>query len=239
MRTSYLKYIKQYRKQQAQAMVEFIIVFPVLMLLTLGTFQVALVYNAKTTVNYAIFNAARVGAVSNADKDNIERAFIRGLAPLFTSIDDENSTINVKQLQIGRDKVKEIVDDGFVCIQRLNPTNEAFLDFGKADDGMIPNNNLMYRSSEIGGASQVSIQDANLLKLRVTYCHELIVPFFPNMLKLMVSDADPDGLTIDTDNNLFIKNCYLNGRMPIVSQAIVRMQSDIKNDIFPSCTSPL
>jgi len=228
---------KSINSQKAQAMVEFLIVFPVLVLLTMGTFQVALVYNAKTTVNYAIFNAARSGAVNNADRDAIERAFIRGLAPLFTSINGDTS--DVQELQIGRDKVKQIMDDGFACIQRINPTPAAFLDFGMGDDDMIPNNNLMYRTSTTGGASLISIQDANLLKLRVTYCHELIVPFFPNMIKLMAEGTDPDGVTINTDNNKFIKNCYINGRMPIVSQAIVRMQSDIKNDDFPDCDLPL
>jgi Flp pilus assembly protein TadG len=224
-------------KQRGQSMVEFIIIFPILLILTLGTFQFALIYNAKTTLNYATFHAARNGAVSNADKETIDAAFYRGLAPLYTSIDGDLS--NVQEVQAGRDKVRATHDQGFICIQRINPTEMAFVDFAVNADGTIPNNNLMYRSAKIGANSQLSIQDANLLKLRVTYCHPLIVPFMSNMLRAMANGTATGGETIDTGGNLFLQNCYENGRIPIVSQAIVRMQSDIKNDIFPDCTTPL
>ncbi len=219
-----------YEHQTGQSMVEFLIIFPILALLTLGLFQLALIYNAKTTLNYAVFNAARAGAVNHAEKTMIDLALYRGLAPLFTSID--GSTSDVQELQIGRDKIREIHENGYICIERLSPGVSAFNDYGKGDDGMIPNNNLMYRSAQVG-VSGVSIQDANLLKLRVTYCHKMIVPFFGRMMKKMANGSDPDGITIALSGN-FQKNCYNNERIPIVSQAIVRMQSDAKNDLFPA-----
>jgi len=229
-------------KQGGQSMVEFVIIFPALILLTLGTFQIALIYSAKSTLNYATFNAARSGAVNNAQKESIENALFRGLAPLFTSVEEvslENSLANVQALKGARERARSINDDGFICIQRVNPSPEAFTDFGVTEDGMIPNDNLMYRSAQLGGASQISIQDANLLKLRVTYCHRMIVPFFPKLLQAMVNGSDPDGLEINIHGNEFMRNCYNNGRIPIVSQAIVRMQSDISNDSFPECDKVL
>ncbi len=220
--------VSQY--QNGQSMVEFLIIFPILALLTLGLFQLALIYNAKTTLNYAVFNAARAGAVNKAEKIMIDLALYRGLAPLFTSIDGNIS--DVQELQIGRDKIREIHEHGYICIERLSPSDSAFNDYGKGDDGAIPNNNLMYRTAQIG-SSGVSIQDANLLKLRVTYCHKMIVPFFGRIIKKMSNGSDPDGISIAPAGN-FQKNCYNNERIPIVSQAIVRMQSDAINDLFPA-----
>ena len=217
-------------QHKGQAMVEFIIIFPVLLLLTLGVFQLALIYDAKTSLNYATFHAARAGAVNKAQKTMIDLAFYRGLAPLFTSIDGNKS--DVEEVQIARDKVRAIHENGFACIERISPSNAAFSEYGMGSSGDIPNNNLMYRSAEVG-SSLVSIQDANLLKLRITYCHRMIVPFFPTLLRRFVDATDPDGITIQTAGT-FQQNCYANGRIPIVSQAIVRMQSDAQNDIFPS-----
>lgn len=219
------------KRQSGQSMVEFIIIVPSLILLTLGLFQLALIYNAKTTLNYATFTAARSGAVNNATKVMIDMALYRGLAPLLTSLD--GSTSDVQALQIARDKFRDIHDQGFICIQRISPSNEAFNNYGVAANNAIPNDNLMYRSAQVG-SSGVSIQDANLLKLRVTYCHKMIVPFFGVMMAKMASGTDPDGITISTAGS-FQQNCYANQRIPIISQAIVRMQSDAINDAtFPS-----
>ncbi len=218
-------------KQRGQSMVEFVVIFPALVLLTLGVIQLALIYNAKTTLNYATFHAARAGAVNHADKTMIDLAFYRGLAPLFTSIDGDLS--NVQELQLARDKVRAIHEAGFICMERLSPSEEAFVDFGVMDDDMIPNNNLMYRTSDTGAASGVSIQDANLLKLRITYCHRMVVPFFAALLQRMVDDTDASGATISTSGD-FQKQCYANKRIPIVAQAIVRMQSDVINSVFPA-----
>jgi Flp pilus assembly protein TadG len=52
--------------QSGAAMSEFAVTLPVLLLLGLGTMQAALLYNAKNTVTYATFEAARKGAVNHA-----------------------------------------------------------------------------------------------------------------------------------------------------------------------------
>ena len=72
--------------------------------------------------------------------------------------------------------------DGYTRIIRLSPMASAFESgssgFGEQnEDGImfIPSDNLMYRdpSPSSGG---FNIQDANLLKIKVQYCYELIVP---------------------------------------------------------------
>ena len=52
--------------QLGQAMLEFLIVAPVFILIIFGAMQTALIFSAKTSLNYAVFQAARVGAVNNA-----------------------------------------------------------------------------------------------------------------------------------------------------------------------------
>ena len=165
-----------------QAMVEFVIIIPVLLLLIFGAIQIAFIYSAKTTLNYATFQAARLGATNHASYSAMRRGLVRGMAPLFTN----NARANDIQDDIDagidsggarRDAVSEV--DTYTRIIRINPT-EAMLDiagFGRVtDDGNvgIPNDHLMYRPDwQVGG---VSIQDANLLKIRVQYCYKLMVP---------------------------------------------------------------
>ncbi len=165
-----------------QAMVEFIIVIPVLILLIFGAIQIGLIYSAKTTLNYAVFQSARLGAVNNATYSSLRRGLIRGLAPLYTS----NTTLTSVRTDIDmginsggtkRDSSSEV--DSYIKIIRVSPTTKQFsaAAFGvKNADNIyeIPNDNLMYRPQT--QADDASIQDANLLKIRVQYCYKLMVP---------------------------------------------------------------
>lgn len=165
-----------------QAMVEFVIIIPVLLLLIFGAVQIAFIYSAKTTLNYAVFQSARVGAVNNATYSSLRRGLVRGLAPLFTNnsnVGDIKSDISdgIDSGGTRRDAVSEV--DTYTRIIRINPTAEMLDlsgfgdDFGDGSVG-IPNDNLMYRPGwQVGGAT---IQDANLLKIRVQYCYKLMVP---------------------------------------------------------------
>ncbi|MDO3386259.1 TadE/TadG family type IV pilus assembly protein [Gilvimarinus sp. SDUM040013] len=169
------------RLTKGQAMIEFVIIIPVLLLLIFGAIQIAFIYSAKTTLNYATFQAARVGATNHATYSALRRGLIRGLAPLFTNsgtLGDQRDDIaaGIDSGGTRRDAVFEV--DNYTRIIRVNPTS-AMLDvggFGEVVDGniAIPNDNLMYRPTwEVDGAS---IQDANLLKIRVQYCYLLMVP---------------------------------------------------------------
>ena len=75
-------------------MVETLIVLFVALLLLLGIVQFGLIYNAKLTLDYAAFEAARAGAVNYADRRAIEYALARGLAPLYTSVDPGDSSMD-------------------------------------------------------------------------------------------------------------------------------------------------
>ena len=183
-------------KHQGQAMVEFLIVMPVFILLIFVTVQVALIYSAKTTLNYATFQAARIGALNNATYTGIRKGLIRGLAPLFTNSNSRTGPDVSQDIAAGidsggsrKDAASEV--DGYVRIIRVSPRAAIFSTgssgFGELNsDGIaqIPNSQLMYRDSRL--ASNVNIQDANLLKIRVQYCYELIVPMVSRMIGSLV-----------------------------------------------------
>jgi len=167
---------------RGQAMVEFIIILPVLILLIFGAIQIGFIYSAKTTLNYATFQAARLGAVNHATYSSMRRGLIRGLAPLYTSSASLTSLEDDVEAGIDsggskRDAQTEV--DGYTRIIRLSPTSAQLEESGfgvELDDGTlaIPNDNLMYRPS--GRVDGATIQDANLLKIRVQYCYKLMVP---------------------------------------------------------------
>lgn len=171
-----------YGKPTGQAMVEFLIIIPVLILLIFGAIQIGFIYSAKTTLNYATFQSARLASVNNATYSSMRRGLIRGLAPLYTN----NGSLTSIQADIEagidssgtkRDASSEV--DNYTRIIRISPMSSHFSTsaFGELnDDGIyeIPNDNLMYRPDiESDG---VSIQDANLLKIHVQYCYKLMVP---------------------------------------------------------------
>ena len=201
-------------------MVEFIIVTPIILLLLFGALQFALIYHAKTALNYATFEAARFGAVSNARMTEMENAFARTMAAIYTHDDTPEAVICAREI------IRKEIENDFVSIEILNPPEDAF-DPPVGDGETIPNDNLMYRTAYTG--SGLSIQDANLLKIRITYCYPLYVPYMNRVLGIMLTNDESTtcpgctGTYKDTDS--FERGCLNNGRFPINAQAIVRMQS--------------
>lgn len=227
-------------------MAETTIILAVMLLLILGAIQFALIYRAKVTLNYATFEATRAGALNYGSRRAVEFALARGLAPIYTAIRPGESMFDkVDTVKDARDKVMEEIDGAaggdYVCIQRLNPTGEAFVAHGITDptgtfsDPIIPNDNLTYRSTDTEG-SQVSIQDANLLKIKVTYCHRMIVPFISQLVKnLMLGAADPADVPPGWTTphlSTFKRRCFADNRFPIESTGIVRMQTPAFNDSY-------
>lgn len=213
---------------RGQSMVEFMIVTPVMLLLVFGALQFAFLYHAKTALNYATFQTAREGAVNHAYMAIMENAFARNMAAIYTNDD------TVAAVVAARDRIRQEITAGFVRIDIVNPTELMFevAAFGvNTPDGdrVIPNDNLMYRPLTREPMSNATVQDANLLKLRITYCYPMYVPYVNRVLAIMLTHApDPDtcvGCSGTFVNDGFEKNCLDNGRFPLNAQAIVRMQS--------------
>ncbi len=197
------------KKQHGQSMTEFLVVMPAMLLLIFGAIQFVLIYQAKTTLNYATFEAVRAGTLHNASRDAIDKGFIRGMAPLFArfAVTRDEAGGNgykalAKKVLQARDLVQAEIEQGFVKVEMLNPTPNMFNAF---DDKVIPNDLLTYRPTKNG----INLQEANLLKLRITYCVKLIVP----IVSQIISKAAGEGCAGKEP------------RLPIVAQALMRMQS--------------
>ncbi len=236
--------------QSGQAMVEMLVILPVMLLLILATIQIALVYHAKITLNYAVFEAARAGTL-NCDKlynfdDNsgavsevgqfaaVKEGLARGLAPLYSYFEPDSgkrssmhepALSQVEAFQKGRAHIYAEFDSPLelIRIERLNPKEKTFTDF--AIDGVIPNDNLMYRSSTTGGESKTSIQGANLLHIRVTYWYPLYVPFVNKlMFNTFICGRGPTGTAFSRWSSDPVCQAGEQPRIPLTATAIMRMQ---------------
>lgn len=164
------------RRSLGQSMVEYLIILPSLLLLTLGAVQFALLYQIKSQVNYATFAAARQGALKNGNATAIKDAFGSAMTPLFTSSPDFGGILRGRAVG-----AIEAFNPLVTKIERISPPESVKNDFGivdptDANKRIVPNDNLQYRPTTVGSNSKLNIQDANILKIRVTYCAKLIVP---------------------------------------------------------------
>jgi hypothetical protein len=207
---------------RGQSITEFVIVIPVLLLMVLGTLQLALIYMAKSTLNQAAMSGARQGAVNHASLCSMRRGVVKGLTPLYLNTSDSDSTLGYYETRArawGKTMLGVLGGLDNVKITVLNPSSKSFTDFAVAnpDDGgkkEIPNSRLMYRSTTLGSQSGQTIQDANLLKIRVQYCYRMIVPYVSTVLA-----------TLHKGDSGFTHSCYVAGGAALSSYATVLMQS--------------
>lgn len=224
------------RRAGGQSAAELLVVLPVLVLLVFGIIQLGLMYQARATLNHATMLAARAGALHNGDHDEMRNALARGLAPLFAK------QANAEGFAEAVVKATtETTAPTITTIEVLNPTGAALADFGRerldgAGGRELPNDTLHYRSPAAGATSHISVQDANLLHVRVTYCMRLIVPVIDRMLPSAVNAVTPTTGTGTGMRNPFgigappgagapCANPAGERRIPIRSEAILRMQS--------------
>jgi hypothetical protein len=240
--------------QSGATMTEFIIAMPIFILLIFVIAELALMYQAKSVLDMAALAAARAGAINNANISSMESAAATALTPLYThgtGLDDAivggaTSHIDTRMPAMYGDSWNDWTGYGIgigqvLKIEILSPTREIANGLSVSRNGakIIPNDNLMYRRTDVI-SSGVNIQDANLLKIRVTYLYKPKMPltqyfFAPfvdaNLTRTLFTDQFPHGFkttpdTIDPENPLY-------ARVPLVAYATVRMQSDVKVDNLP------
>lgn len=215
--------VRSRRHQRGQSLVEFVIVAPVFLFLVLSILQMVLLYRAKTTLDYAVLEAARAGAVSGIDTAKMQRGLQRGLLPLYAHAPTQAGVAAAMQ-RAGGD-----IAAGKARLHVVNPTRRAWHQYSeKQHDNRLalPNDSLAFRSTAVdprrGPKSHVSVQDANLLKLRVEYDYPLVVPFVDRVLRggslLVRGGADAPVHRAAGDRHY---------RLSIAAYAIVRMQSPV------------
>lgn len=214
----------QRARQRGQSLPEFLIVVPVFIFLVLLIFQLVLVYRAKTTLDYATLMAARAGAVNNADLGEMKDGLARGLTPLYAT---DTGAAGLAEAWV-KAKLDMVLN---AKIKIVSPTKASWSEFKeKQYDGRqaLPNDNLAFREHDIG-SSGVNVQDANILKIRVTYDYPLIVPFVDRVMRGDSDYVKSDGFF--DSGKVHMKSPILSGgshfRIPLESYAIVRMQTPI------------
>ena len=219
--------------QEGATMVEFAIVCPFALLLVLGIIQMGLMFTAKEVVNEAAFLAARAGAVQHAQVDKMTAVMTKALVPFYQ---DTTNTNDLSRLTAAL--LKSQADAAFVTVEVLNPTPAVFQDFGlpptsaSQNHTYIPNDNLEFRPHTVkGNNSNLSIQDANALKIKVTYGYAIKVPLMQSVIKSVMCGFDTGVEAFGRGNATVLSdssNCtmyYDQGRIPIVTYATVQMQT--------------
>lgn len=193
---------------------EFALIAPILLMAVLLTVQLALIYQAKIVLNYATFEAARSGAVNHAQLSAIRRELGLRLAPLVGG--QANAAGGLQSIAIS----SVLIDDAInTDIRVINPPSAAFDDWGVVDSSsqrrFIPNSHLVHQDQKVGPLSGLTIQDANILRIKVVHGFRLKVPLAGAMLAQGM-------LLIDKKNSDF----YHRNRIPLNALATVRMQSE-------------
>ncbi len=227
--------------QRGAALVETLIILPIFLLMVLGVMQSALVFYAKSNVNYATFEAARAGTVHGADKTAINLAFQRAMMPYYGG-GTTNGELIATLGRIG-------LDAALVRIEILSPTPESFIDYNSpalqaqlhVTQRVIPNSALdeLTCPRDVAGCaanpatnhSGQTLLDANLLKLRVTYgipAHKQM-PLVGKFYTWALQQTNAAG------SDTFKQGLIAAGAIPVVTSTVMRMQSDaIENDAMVS-----
>lgn len=207
------------RHQRGSAMIEFAVVGPIITLLGLACLQYGLMFFAKNQMNHAAFMAARAGSMGNAKMAPVRSAYVKALIPLYGGGRNETELAQAYAKALG-DTASNLK------VEILNPTTESFDDFNDAalesKNGArtIPNGGQAYKSAtDVRPKSGQSIQDANLIKLRITQGYEPKVP----LIKLVYTTYLK---WLDTHADAFHTLLVNTGRVPVVTNVTLQMQSD-------------
>jgi Flp pilus assembly protein TadG len=202
------------KKQEGVSMIEFAVIAPVVLLVGLGMLQIGFLMHAKSALNFALLEGARLGAVSNGNVGEIDRGIISGLVPYRgggTSASDLAATYVSVSAEFQQGKLEQ-----WIKLRQLSPVTQSFTDWAEpavdetgASVQEIPNANLAFlrctkvptggtsgtksssacgaRGEAIGVNSQQTLADANLLKLELKYGVKVAVPFVGRIVTLGMS----------------------------------------------------
>lgn len=206
--------LTQRQRQHGAVLVEFALTGSILFLLFLSILQIGLIFHAKLVLNYAVFEAARRGAVNHARVDIMRSELGIRLAPLHGGDGSHGAAL----VAVAR-ATAQVQDSSATQLRILNPTPAAFDDWGVNDPQtskrVIPNAHLRHQTELIGSRSGVSLKDANLLKLQVTHGFDLKIPIVNTLITRAM-------LVVDSEHLQF----YARGKFPLTSVATLRMQSE-------------
>jgi outer membrane protein OmpA-like peptidoglycan-associated protein len=219
--------------QRGASLVELTVVLPTLTATVLGVWQSALVFHAKSHLNYATFEAARAGSVSNATVASVTQGLAKGLVAYY------GGGLDTAELAERYGKVSSDLARG-ARVEFISPIRESFDDYDspqvrqrlKVQARAIPNLGIGHMacphdrpgcaSDPRTNRSGQTLSDANLLKLRITYG----IPTskqLPLVGRIYTWALDAVGAG---SGDAFKQQLLDDGRIPVVSHVTVRMQSE-------------
>lgn len=227
--------------QLGATLTEFITIGPMIFLLGLTGVQYTLMYNAKTNLTYASYEAARAGAIENASPEQIELGLFKGFLPYLSAANGSSGSPEDIAKLLAEAKFKEAP---YTKIEIINPTAEAFNDFNNTTlqqnlgtrQKVIPNKltdieNLKSAQGK-GASSGMSVSEANVLKLRITYGYEPKIPFVGDVV------ASVSGYLAGS-KDAYNTMLYAAGRIPIVVDVSSQMLSPaIQNSLATGSYNP-
>lgn len=209
-------------RSRGAAMVEFHVVALLAALpACLGTIQMALLLEDNHYIDHATYHGTRMAAMANGDLGVARRAFAQAALVLHVDASSPVDSGNAVA-RAGSAYAATLADmTRFARFRVVSPDAHAQDDFAIVRNGqrVIPNDSLQFRSVVAGRRSGVSIQEANILRVEVTYCRPLIVPFARQLLLGAVRLLDRD---------TFSQFCYSQQRIPVRSRGASPMQSDFR-----------
>ncbi len=226
------------RTEHGSAMVEFLIVGPLLWMIVLSIVQLALIFIARIEVDYATFMAARAGSTGHAEFGAMRNAYLLAAIPMYGG-GSSSAQIAAAYQRASTD----LLVGGHLLLRMTNPTTASFTDWGdptlrafEGDNGapapgcgtpthrVIPGQNLAYWSSaDVGASSGQSIHDASVLKLEVMQGVRPVIPLVNTLFLDVMRDADPHAGTV---GGRFYTAQLAQGRFPVRSEVTLQMQSD-------------
>ena len=191
------------RKQNGQSLVETLLALPFVLLLIFGIVEFTLIYRAKLTLNHATEMAVRAGTLNHGCKNAMYEQFARSMTPLLMNGEA------TPQRYLDVLTTRRIFFETYTHIRILHPSPAVFDTFAEkvpltpaqimpcaqttsgsqlkafALHEVIPHDGLAFRPTNpvnVTGLGELTLQDANLLKIQVRYCHKLSVPLLDHLI---------------------------------------------------------
>lgn len=107
------------RGERGQALVETVIIMPVMIFAALGALQLMLVQHGRILTEYAAYCATRAGIVHNADWNVMRNAALVATLPLYDRTDDAGRYLVTWAKVKAAAEITEAVDTGAATLERL------------------------------------------------------------------------------------------------------------------------
>ncbi|MDQ7735561.1 TadE/TadG family type IV pilus assembly protein [Halomonas sp. SpR1] len=236
------------KRQSGQGTVEFVVIMLLFLAFLGGIFEMTRIFRAKHTLNESTFLAAREGALNHAQLDSMVGRLGEGMADLFIVESSLSSLTEASLKSSALAYATQAVGGG---VEIVSPTKAVFDQLSKelyipfdgslepATVRVIPNDNLRWRPNDVASlddGESVNLKDANLLKIRTTWCQKLVVPGLDYLIYLVADAADSSGrqspcqkISIGAQLTDIERGWYI----AVTSDATVRMQTPVLGDDLP------